>query len=119
MRNARKSFRPTSSKDRLPAEMKQDEDTFTSKNKYKNVSQFPKETKRKLLCPFACPNCICLGGAIIQSKYEIVNILADTGDSIFSPMHEKYTEEHKSSIRNGRVFVSADLVDDFVEKIRK
>jgi|RhiMethySRZTD1v2_1073278.scaffolds.fasta_scaffold180899_1 hypothetical protein len=34
-------------------------------------------------------------------EYEIINILADNAESIFLPMDEKSTEEHKSAtLRN-------------------
>jgi hypothetical protein len=78
---------------------------------YKNNNK--KRSNKGLCCPFACPNCQSLGGDLVKSKYEIINILSDTGDSIFSPMHEQYhDEDHKSAIRNdgGKVFLSADLV---------
>ena len=74
--------------------------------------------KYKNLCPFACPNCATLG-EYLGSKYEVINVLADNGDSIFSPMDEKYTEEHKTSVRNGKVFLSADLINDFLKKLKK
>jgi len=84
-----------------------------SKN-YKSNSK--KQTNKGLCCPFACPNCQSLGGDLVKSRYEIVNILSDTNDSIYSPMHEryhKYEEDHRS-IRNtgGQVFLSADLIID-------
>lgn len=105
------------------AEIKQDEDNISSQKLYKRISHKKQNYNDKLLCPFACPNCICLGGALVQSKYEIVNIISDTGDSIFSPMDEKYHDEHKSSIRNngssGKVFLSAELVDNFMKKFKK
>lgn len=72
-----------------------------------------KKDTNKVICPFACPNCDSLG-EYLKSRYEVVNILSDTGDSIFSPMHERYTEEHKSSIRKGKIFLSADLVDNLL-----
>ena len=74
----------------------------------------------KNICPFACPNCQSLGGDLVKSKYEIVNILSDTGDSIFSPMHEQYHEEDHRSIRNGKIFLSVDLVvDSFLQHFKK
>jgi hypothetical protein len=48
-------------------------------------------------------------------QYEPYNIVSDTGDSIFSPMHERYHEydaDHRSIINTGQVFLSADLVKD-------
>jgi len=92
--------------------------TTTRSNKNYNKKQ-----TNKNICPFACPNCQSLGGDLVKSKYEIVNILWDTGDSIFSPMHEQYyDEDHKSAIRNdGKIFLSADLVVDsfFQQKYKK
>lgn len=72
-------------------------------------------------CPFACPTCKSLGRDLVKSKYEIINILSDTGDSIFSPMHEQYhDDDHRSIIRNsgGKVFLSVDLVvvDSFFQQ---
>jgi hypothetical protein len=71
-------------------------------------------------CPFACPTCQSLGGDLVKSKYEIINILSDTGDSIFSPMNERYhdddDEDYRSVVRNGKIFLSADLVDSFFQK---
>jgi hypothetical protein len=83
-----------------------------------------KKQSNKNICPFACPNCQSLGGDLVKSKYEIINILSETGDSIFSPMHEQYhdDEDHKSAIRNdGKIFLSADLVVDsfFQQKYKK
>jgi hypothetical protein len=85
---------------------------------YKNNN---KKQSNKGLCPFACPNCqSSLGGDLVKSKYEIVNILSDTGDSIFSPMDERYhDEEDYRLIRNGKVFLSADLVNSFLQKDKK
>jgi hypothetical protein len=72
-----------------------------------------KRSNNGLCCPFACPNCASLG-EYVESRYNSLSILSDTGDSIFDPLHEKYHEEHKNSIRNGggKVFLSADLVID-------
>ena|SRR5215211_6175189 len=84
----------------------------TRSNKNNNKKQSNKD-----LCPFACPNCQSLGEDLVKSKYEIINILSDTGDLIFSPMHEQYhDEDHKSAIRNGKIFLSADLVDSFFQQ---
>ena len=55
----------------------------------KNYKNNNKKQSNKGLCPFACPNCQSLGRDLVKSKYGIVNILSDTGDSIFSPMHER------------------------------
>lgn len=75
-----------------------------------------KRSNKGLCCPFACPNCQSLGQDLVRSRYEIINILSDTGDSIFSPMHEQYhdNDDDYRSIRNsgGKVFLSADLVVD-------
>ena len=71
-------------------------------------------------CPFACPTCQSLGVDLVKSKYEIVNILSDTGDCIFSPMHEQYHDEDHRSIRNGKIFLSVDLVvDSFLQHFKK
>jgi hypothetical protein len=75
-----------------------------------------KQSNKNICCPFACPTCQSLGGEWVKSRYEIVNILSDIGDSIFSPMHEQYhDDDHRSSaLRNtGQVFLSADFVDSF------
>jgi hypothetical protein len=75
-----------------------------------------KRSNKGLCCPFACPTCQSLGGDLVKSRYEIVNILSDTGDSIFSPMNEQYhDQDHRSIIRRNdgaKVFLSADLVVD-------
>lgn len=90
---------------------------------YKNNNK--KRSNKGLCCPFACPNCQSLGRDLVKSKYEIINILSDTGDSIFSPMQERYheyDEDHRSIIRNtgGKVFLSADLmVDSLFQKFKK
>jgi hypothetical protein len=85
---------------------------------YKNNNK--KVSNKSLCCPFACPTCQSLGGELVKSKYEIMNILSDNSDSIFSPMHEQYhdDDDHKSIIRNdsAKVFLSADLVDSFFQK---
>jgi|SRR5215203_6072149 len=90
---------------------------------YRNYKSNNKKQSNKNICPFACPTCQSLGGDLVKSKYEIINILSDTGDSIFSPMHEQYhDEDHKSAIRNdGKIFLSADLVVDsfFQQKYKK
>jgi hypothetical protein len=95
--------------------------TTTRSNKNNNKKQINKD-----LCPFACPNCQSLGGDLVKSKYEIINILSDIGDSIFSPMHEErchqnndddYHKNHnRSALRNGKVFLSADLLDSFFQQ---
>jgi hypothetical protein len=85
----------------------------TRSNKMNN-----KKRSNKDLCPFACPNCQSLGSDLVRSKYEIINILSDTGDSIFSPMHEQYHDDdiHRS-LRYGKVYLlSADLVDSFFQQ---
>ena len=89
--------------------------------KVNNSKRRTRQSTNKYLCPFACPTCQSLGGDLVKSKYEIVNILSDTGDSIFSPMHELYHDEdyykdHRSLVRNdggsgGKVFLSVDLVN--------
>jgi hypothetical protein len=82
-----------------------------------------KQSNKGLCCPFACPTCESLGVDLVKSKYEIINIMSDTGDSIFSPMHEQYhdyDDDHRSIIRNNgdKVFLSADLVvvDSFFQQ---
>jgi hypothetical protein len=96
--------------------------TQAENKSYKNNN---KKQSNKNICPFACPNCQSLGGELVKSKYEIVNILSDNSDSVFSPMHEQYhdDEDHKSAIRNdsGKIFLSADLVVDsfFQQKYKK
>jgi len=82
---------------------------------YKNNNK--KQTNKNICCPFACPNCQLLGGEWVKSRYEVVNILSDNSNSIFSPMHEQYhddyEDDHRSRIRNsGQVFLSADLIID-------
>jgi hypothetical protein len=101
-----------------PAKMLQDEDTFTYKNKYRSLSKFPKKSNGKSLCPFACPNCESLGGTLVQSKYEVVNVISDTGDSIFSPLHEKYRDDGKST-KSGRVFIAAEVVDPYFKNLEQ
>jgi hypothetical protein len=88
---------------------------------YKNTKK--KQSNKDLCCPFACPNCQSLGKDLVKSKYEIINILSDTGDSIFSPMHERYhdddDEDYRSIIRKdgvGKVFLSVELVDSFFQQ---
>jgi len=83
---------------------------------YKNNSK--RQSNKGLCCPFACPTCQSLGRDLVKSKYEIINILSDTGDSIYSPMHEQYHDDDHRSIRNGKVFLSADLVDSFFQNSR-
>jgi len=88
---------------------------LTRSNKINNKKQ-----SNKGLCPFACPTCQSLGGDLVKSKYEIVNILSDTGDSIFSPMHERYhdDEDHRS-VKEGKVFLSANLVNSLFQTFKK
>ena len=84
---------------------------------YKNIN---KKQTNKNICPFACPNCQLLGVDLVKSKYEIINILSDTGDSIFSPMYEQYHDEDQRSIRNGKIFLSVDMVvDSFLQHFKK
>jgi hypothetical protein len=82
---------------------------------YKNNN---KKQLNKNICPFACPTCQSLGGDLVKSKYEIVNIISDTGDSIYSPMNEQYhdDDDYKSLRNGGKVFLSADLVDSLFQK---
>jgi hypothetical protein len=50
--------------------------------------------------------------------------LSDSGDSMFSPIHEEqryhdddYHKNHnRSALRNGKVFLSADLLDSFLQQ---
>jgi hypothetical protein len=91
----------------------------TSKKRYKSVSSKKQKTDEPQ-CPFLCPHCETLGPEYLKTRYEPICILSDTGDSIFSPMHEKYYEEHKSSIRNGKVFIATEaVVDNLLKKIHK
>ena len=90
----------------------------TSKKTYKNISS-KKQKDGTTLCPFLCPHCNTLGPEYLRTRYEPICILSDSGDSIFSPMDEKYHDEDKTSVRNGKVFLSADLVDDFLKKFKK
>jgi hypothetical protein len=91
----------------LPQSQARDDDDYKSNNK---------KVSNKSICPFACPNCASLG-EYVESRYESISILSDNGDSVFDPLHEKYHEEHKKSIRNGgKVFLSADLVDSFLQQ---
>lgn len=90
----------------------------------KNYKNNNKRQINKNICPFACPTCQSLGGELVKTRYEVINILSDTGDSIFSPMHEQYHdydyEDHRSRIRNsGQVFLSADLVDSLFQNFKK
>src|SRR5688572_26299786 len=88
---------------------------------YKNNNK--KQLNKNIYCPFACPNCQSLGGDLVKSRYEIVNILSDTGDSIFSPMHEKYHDydkDHRSIKNTGKIYLSVDQVDlSFQPKFKK
>jgi hypothetical protein len=105
MSTPRKGLKSTTNNSPSPA---------TENRNYKNNNK--KHLNKNICCPFACPNCQSLGQNLVRSKYEIINILSDTGDSIFSPMHEQYhdyDDDHRSRIRNsGQVFLSADLVVD-------
>jgi hypothetical protein len=101
----------------LPLQSQARDDIKNDKNNNK------KQSYKDLCCPFACPTCQSLGGEWIKSRYEIVNILSDSFDSIYSPMHEQYhdyDDDHRSIIRNsgGKVFLSADLmvVDSFFQQ---
>ena len=106
-----------------PAGLKSTTNSSPSPAEYRNYKSNNKKQSNKNICPFACPTCQSLGRDLVKSKYEIINILSDTGDSIFSPMHEQYhDEDHKSAIRNdGKIFLSADLVVDsfFQQKYKK
>ena len=83
---------------------------------YKNNN---KKQLNKNICPFACPTCQSLGD-LVKTKYEIINILSDTGNSIYSPMHELYYDDDDyRSIRNGKIFLSADFVDSLLQQNSK
>jgi hypothetical protein len=91
----------------------------TTENKsYKSNNK--KRSNKDLCCPFVCPNCQSLGGNLVKTRYEVINILSDTNESIFSPMHEKYHDDEVNSIRNtGQVFLSADFVDSLFQNFKK
>jgi hypothetical protein len=94
----------------LPQSQARDDDDYKNNNK--------KQSNKS--CPFACPTCQSLGRDLVKSKYEIINILSDTGDSIFSPINEQYHDQDLKSIRDGKIFLSTDLVDLFFQqKFRK
>ena len=85
---------------------------------YKNINK--KASNKALCCPFACPTCQSLGGDLVKAKYEIINILSDTGDSIYSPMHERYHDDDDyRSIRNGKIFLSVNFVDSLLQQNSK
>jgi hypothetical protein len=72
-------------------------------------------------CPFRCWTCEILK-EFVKSRYEIINILADDEDSIFSSMHEKYDEDHGLPTRSGQVFISVETlekIDDKIDLIQK
>jgi hypothetical protein len=111
MSKPRKVERSITNNNNLPQSQARDDTT--------NYKYNSKKRSNKSICPFACPNCAALG-EYVESRYNSLSILSDTGDSIFDPLHEKYHEEHKKSISNGgKVFLSADLVDSFFQKYKK
>jgi hypothetical protein len=100
---------------------KQGNNKHSSLKTYKNITS-KKQKNEDPLCPFLCPHCATLGPEYLKSRYEPICMLSDSGDSIYSPMHEKYYEEHKSSVRNsssGKVFIAAEVVDNLLKKIQK
>jgi hypothetical protein len=101
-----------------PAGLKSTTNSSPTPAEHRNYKSNNKKQTNKNICPFACPNCQSLGGDLVKSKYEIINILSDTSDSIYSPMHEQYHDDDHRSIRNsgGKVFLSADLVDSFFQQ---
>ena len=110
MSTPRKVERLITNNSNLPQSQARDDTT-----NYKNINK--KRSNKGLCCPFACPNFQSLGQDLVKSKYEIINILSDTSDSIFSPMHEQYHDDDDHKImRNGKVFLSANLVDKFFQQ---
>lgn len=104
----------TKTPDRLkPTKESRDPAGQSRNSNYNNQKQ-----SYKSFCPYACPNCAELG-EYLESRYEPLCILFDTGDSIFSPMHEKYHDEDHRSVRNGKVFIDADVIDDLLRKFKK
>ncbi len=95
-----------------------DDNKISSQKKYKNLPSKKQKDNKLGCCDFACLNCAILN-EYLESRYEPICIIDDTGDSIFSPMHKKYHDEDKTSERNGRVFIDAEVVDSFLKKFKK
>jgi hypothetical protein len=105
---------------REPAGLKSTTNSSPTPAEHRNYKNNNKKQTNKNICPFACPTCQSLGDDLVKSKYEIINILSDTGDSIFSPMHEQYHDyDEDKSIRNGKVFLSTDLINSFFQNFKK
>lgn len=41
-----------------------------------------RQINKSFCCPFACHNCQSLGGDLVKSKYEIIDILSNIGDNL-------------------------------------
>jgi hypothetical protein len=90
----------------LPQSQARDEMNYKYNNK--------KRSNKDLCCPFACPNCQSLGRDLVKTKYEIINILSDNSESIFSPMHEQY---HDDDGCRGQIFISETAIEEVVNRI--
>ena len=47
-----------------------------------------------------------------SKKYELINIVSETGDSIYSPQYEEY-----STMEKGQVFVAESRIEEIVNRI--
>jgi hypothetical protein len=104
-----------------PERLKSTNPSLLARDDKNDKNNNKKQSNKSFCCPFACPTCQSLGDGLVKSKYEIINILSDNGDSIFSPIHEEEeqyqdNEDHKSALRNGKIFLSADLLDSFFQQ---
>jgi len=74
------------------------------------VSKNNKDKECNKYCSRNCCPCIDLGEHL-KSRYEVVNILSDNEDSIFSPEHENTTFDYYGP-RKGQLFINADSIGE-------
>ena len=59
-------------------------------------------------CPYNCCGCRSLG-EYVRSRYEVTNMWAENGDSIFSPELENTTFDYYGP-RKGQLFINAEFI---------
>ena len=137
----RKGLKSTTNRSPPPSQatIKKYDFNISTQSKYKKITNFlnesheiankqqqkkqEKQNKKTRYLGCNCWVCKFLNSISISedaAKYEAYNILSGTGDSVFSPMHERYCEydeDYRSIIRNGgKIFLSADLVESFFQQ---
>ena len=77
----------------------------------RNYKSNNKKQLNKNICPFVCLNCQSLGGDLVESKYEIINILFETRDGIYTPNSSEVE-------KRGQIYSYVDIIKQLGDQIK-